>query len=333
MKADNILLKVEDLSINYYTMEGVIKALRNIDLEIKKGESVCIVGESGSGKSTLGLAIARALPSNAKIVSGKILFEGIDILKITNDKLKGYVGKTVSMVFQDPAASLNPLFTIGEQISDVIKNVLGIHDKKQILELAEKMFKKVGLPDPQRISRAYPHELSGGMLQRVSISIALVTNPRLLIADEPTTMLDVTLQAQILELLKELKKELGLSMLFITHNLGVASEIADRIVIMYAGKILEDGPTEEILTNPLHPYTIRLLESIPRVQVKINRLKGIPGTLPDLRNPPSGCPFVNRCDVAKPHCLTNMPKFIEINPGHKVACFNYLGDNHDFTQD
>ncbi|MEM3832491.1 MAG: ABC transporter ATP-binding protein [Thermoprotei archaeon] len=332
MKINNVLLRVENLSINYYTMEGVIKALRNIDLEIKRGESVCIVGESGSGKSTLGLAIARALPSNAKIVSGKILYEGIDVLKITNDKLKDYVGKAVSMVFQDPVASLNPLFTIGEHISDVIKNVLNIHDKKQVLEMTEMMFKKVGLPDPQRIRKAYPHELSGGMLQRVSIAIALVTNPKILIADEPTTMLDVTLQAQILELLKELKKELELSMLFITHNLGVASEIADRIAIMYAGKILEDGPTEEILANPLHPYTIRLLESIPRVQVKINRLKSIPGTLPDLRNPPSGCPFVDRCDIAKSHCFIDMPKFIEINPGHKVACFNYLGDTNGLAQ-
>jgi oligopeptide/dipeptide ABC transporter ATP-binding protein len=331
MKSEDILLKIENLSINYYTLEGIVKALRDVNLEIKKGESVCIVGESGSGKSTLGLAIARALPPNAKIASGKILYEGKDILKLTNDELKNYVGKSVSMVFQDPAASLNPLFTIGEQIADVIKNVLGIRDKKQITVLTEMMFKKVGLSDPQRISKSYPHELSGGMLQRVSISIALVTNPKLLIADEPTTMLDVTLQAQILELLKKLKEELNLSMLFITHNLGVASEIADRIVIMYAGKILEDGSTEEILTNPLHPYTIRLLESIPRIQVKVNRLKGIPGTLPDLRNPPSGCPFVNRCIVAKSHCFTKMPEFIEINPNHKVACFNYSGEHNDIT--
>lgn len=333
MGFENTLLKVENLSVNYYTMEGVIKALRDINLIIRKSETVCIVGESGSGKSTLGLAIVRALPSNAKIVSGRILYEGRDVLKLTSNELKDYVGRSVSMIFQDPTVSLNPLFTIGEQMTDIIKSVLGINDEKKVVELMETMFKKVGLPDPQRISRSYPHELSGGMLQRASISMALVTNPKLLIADEPTTMLDVTLQAQILELLKKLKEELGLSMLFITHNLGVASEIADRIVIMYAGKILEDGPAEEIFTNPLHPYTIRLLESIPRVHVKVNRLKSIPGTLPDLRNPPLGCPFVDRCEFVKPHCFIKMPKFIEINPNHKVACFNYSGDNNDTTRD
>lgn len=312
------LLKVENLSVNYYTITGIVKALRDINLEIERSETVCIVGESGSGKSTLGLAIAKALPPNAEISSGRILFEGKDISKISD-----YNGKLVSMIFQDPAASLNPLFTVGEQISDVIKNTLNIHDKARLYELAERVFKRVRLPDVHRVMKAYPHELSGGMLQRISIAIALASNPKLLIADEPTTMLDVTLQVQILALLKELKEELSLSMLFITHNLGIASEISDRIVIMYAGKVLEEGPTNEVLNNPLHPYTVKLLECIPRVNIKISKLKSIPGMLPDLRNPPLGCPFAERCDLVKPICLSGMPKLIEVTRSHKVACVNY----------
>jgi oligopeptide/dipeptide ABC transporter ATP-binding protein len=327
MSNDNILLKIKNLSIYYYTSEGIIKAIRNVDLELRKGEVICIVGESGSGKSTLGLAIVRALPVNAKIMSGSIIFEGKDILNLKEDELQIYIRKSISMVFQDPAASLNPLFTIGEHMKDVIKNTLDMTDEKKIYEICENILKRVGLPDPQRIFRSYPHELSGGMLQRVCIAIALISRPKLLIADEPTSMLDVTIQAQILKLLKELKREIGLSMLFITHNLGIASEIADRIVIMYAGKILEDGLVEEIFKNPLHPYTIKLLEAIPRVTKKMYRIKEIPGMLPDLRNPPHGCPFVERCEFAKSKCYTSMPKFIEITPTHKVACYNYYNGN------
>lgn len=318
------ILKIENLSINYYTLEGIVKAVRNIELEVGKGESVCIVGESGSGKSTLGLAIALALPPNAKIISGKIFFEGRNVLEFDDKALNNYFGKSVSMIFQDPSISLNPLFTIGEQMSDIIRNVLGIQDKKQIMNLMIDMLKKVGLFDFHRILKSYPHELSGGMLQRVCIAFALIGKPKLLIADEPTSMLDVTLQAQILRLLKQLKEEMNLSLLFITHNLGVAFEIADKITVMYAGKIVEIGPAEDVIMNPLHPYTIKLLESIPKVSSKEKRLKTIQGFLPDLRNPPTGCPFADRCDFARSICFEKMPDFIEVRPNHKVACFNYF---------
>jgi len=317
------ILKVSNLTIYYYTIEGIIKAVRNISFEINKGESLCLVGESGSGKSTVGLAIAMALPSNARIVRGEIVYSDINLLTLDEKEREKYRGKEISIIFQDPVASINPLFTIGEQLYDVISNNLGINDNNSIRKISINALKKAGLSDYERILKSYPHELSGGMLQRASIAIALSSNPKLLIADEPTTMLDVTLQAEILDLLNTLKSEYNLSILFITHNLGVAAEICNRIIIMYAGNILEEGSTDEILLNPLHPYTEKLIKCVPRSQIKVEKLRHIPGVLPDPKNPPKGCPFQSRCEYSREICAKQIPRFIKIKGNHSVACFKY----------
>ncbi len=318
------LLEVNNLRVNYYTLEGIVKAVRGVSFRLRRGESLCLVGESGSGKSTIGLTIIRALPQNAR-VEGNIIIDGVDILRISEEEMSRDIrGKKVSMIFQDPAATFNPLFTIGELMCDVMRHHLGIKDKVELRKRAIEMLKVVGLPDPERVFNSYPHELSGGMLQRAAIAIALSTNPELLIADEPTTMLDVTLQAQILDLLRKLKSKFNLSLIFITHNLGVAAEICDRILVMYAGVPFEEGPTEVILTRPLHPYTKRLLECVPRAHRRISRLRYIPGMLPDMKNPPPGCPFHPRCDECMDVCKKSLPLMVEVEPNHRVACHKFM---------
>lgn len=314
------ILQVENLSIEYIVLDGSIKAVRNVSFEIHEGEVVCLVGESGSGKSTVGLAIAGALPENAIITSGRIIFMGKNILEAgAKDKKTD----NIMIVFQDPAATLNPLFKVGEVISDVIETRLQIRDREKIREKALEMFKMVELPDPVRIYNSYPHELSGGMLQRVAIAIALSANPGMLVADEPTTMLDVTLQAQIIDLLRNLKKKLGLSMLFITHNLGVATEIADRILVMYGGELIEEANPSDLIDNPLHPYTKGLLECIPRTHISYSRLKHIPGAVPDLTNPLKGCIFSDRCSEVMDICRVVKPLLREYSKNRKVACHLY----------
>lgn len=320
MVGDSIL-HINDLYVEYYTPEGVIRAVKGVSLTLCKGESLCIVGESGSGKSTIGLAVVRALPPNARIVKGEIQYSGIDILKLSEEEMSRNVrGREISIVFQDPSAMFNPLFTIGEVLSDVIATHLGIKDRRRIYEHGVSMLKLVELPDPERVFNSYPHELSGGMLQRAAIAIAISSNPKVLIADEPTTMLDVTIQAQILELFKKLRKELSLSMIFITHNLGVAAEVCDRIIVMYAGSLFEEGSVEDILTSPMHPYTKKLLECIPRTSRRVSRLKFIPGSLPDLRTPIAGCPFAPRCDLAMDICRKSAPQIARFGYNHRVAC-------------
>lgn len=317
----DIILDINDLHINYYTPEGIVRAVRGVSLNLCKGESLCIVGESGSGKSTIGLAIIRALPPNALIVKGEIYYNGMDILKLSEEEMTRNIrGKEISIVFQDPVAMFNPLFTIGEILSDVILTHLGLKDKRKVYEYGIKMLKLVELPDPERIYNSYPHELSGGMLQRAAIAIAISANPKVLIADEPTTMLDVTIQAQILDLLKKLKKEFSLSMIFITHNLGVAAEICDRIAVMYAGSLFEEGYIEDILMNPIHPYTKKLLECIPRASKRSLKLKYIPGSLPDLKTSILGCPFAPRCDFAMDICEKQLPSISEVSYKHRVSC-------------
>ncbi len=316
-------LVVENLTIHYYTVDGVIKAVRDVSFDVERGEAVCLVGESGSGKSTIGLAIAGILPENARIINGKILVDGINILELSERELEKIRGREVSMIFQDPAASFNPLFTVGQLLSDIIRYKLGIEDKEELRKRVIEALKIVALPDPERIFNSYPHELSGGMLQRVAIAAALLTNPKIFIADEPTTMLDVTLQFQILNLLQAIRRKFNIAILFITHNLGVAAMICDRIIVIYAGTIVEIGPTNDILRNPLHPYTKKLIESIPRTSAKISRLKYLAGSLPDLREIPRGCIFRPRCDEAFEMCEIETPKLIEIKPRHHVACHKY----------
>ena len=321
--SNDYIVEINDLKVNYYTLEGIVKAVRGLSLRLRRGESLCLVGESGSGKSTVGLSIMRALPQNARVY-GSIIVDGIDVLRVSEEVMSRDIrGKRVSMIFQDPAATFNPLFTIGELMCDVMRYHLGIRNKIELRRRAIEMLKMVGLPDPERVFNSYPHELSGGMLQRVAIAVALSTNPKVLIADEPTTMLDVTLQAQILELLKKLKERFNLTLIFITHNLGVAAEICDRILVMYAGVPFEEGPTDAVLTKPLHPYTKRLLECVPRAHRRIGRLRYIPGMLPDMKNPPPGCPFHPRCEEAMKVCKESLPAMIEVEPNHRVACHRY----------
>ncbi len=317
-------LVVENLTIHYYTLHGIVKAVRNVSFEVHRGESLCLVGESGSGKSTIGLSVLGALPSNARVVSGRVLIEGTNILELDEENLESIRGRKVSIIFQDPAASFNPLFTIGQVLSDIVKYKLGIDDKEEAKRVVLKALSEVGLPDPERIFNSYPHELSGGMLQRAAIAVALVTRPSVLVADEPTTMLDVTLQAQILDLLQSLRQKLGLSMLFITHNLGVAAIVCDRVAVMYAGSIVEYGPTDKILLSPKHPYTKKLIECVPRSSVRAGRLKYIPGSLPDLRRDYPGCIFAPRCDEVLEECIRVKPKLVEVEPGHAVACHRVL---------
>lgn len=314
------VLRVEDLSIEYYTLTGRVYAVSNVSFYIKKGESLCLVGESGSGKSTIGLAIAMSLPSNARISHGRILLEGKDIVSLDENERKKLRGKRVSIIFQDPAATLNPLFTIGQQMRDVAIHGVGL-EEKTAAERVRELLGLVGLPDPERILNSYPHQLSGGMLQRINIAIALLGNPSLLVADEPTTMLDVTLQAQILELLLELKESLGLSMLFITHNLGVAAEMCDRTVVLYAGMIMEYGLTEKLLLNPKHPYTYKLLLSVPRAHADVGELSYIPGGLPELTRKIVGCPFAERCEWATRECRKERPSG-DGDELHKVYCYH-----------
>jgi oligopeptide/dipeptide ABC transporter ATP-binding protein len=317
-------LRLEDLSIAYETPFGLIHAITGVNFDVRRGESVCLVGESGSGKSTVGLAIAMALPPNARVMSGRILYGGVDLLRLSEEERKKYSGREVSIVFQDPAATLNPLFTIGEQISDVLMSNLGLR-KDEALNRARKFLEIVGLPDSERVLKSFPHELSGGMLQRVNIAIAISTEPKVLVADEPTTMLDVILQAQILELFEKLKRELKLTLIFITHNLGVASEVCDRIIVMYAGTIVEDGPADEVISRPMHPYTIGLLDCVPRAHIRDRKLRSIPGSLPDLSKPLTHCPFADRCEEVREICTRAIPTSIDVNPGHRVSCFKYIG--------
>lgn len=323
--SDEELLKISNLTIHYYTANGIIKAVRNVSLEVDAGDSLCIVGESGSGKSTLGLAISLSLPKNAIVVSGSILYRGVDLLKLPAPEITKYRGKEISMIFQDPATTFNPLFTVGEHLIDILRHHFSM-TREEATKRAIELLRMVQLPDQSRVLRAYPHELSGGMLQRVAIAAALSTNPRILIADEPTTMLDVTTQAQILDLINSLKQELNLTLILITHNLGIANEVCSRTAVMYAGTLLEEGPTEEVVLNPLHPYTTKLVKAVPTITKTQGRLIHIPGTLPDLRNPPIGCPFVERCEFTKPECSSSPPKYVNVNKVRRVACVLYSGE-------
>ena len=316
--SDNIL-KIRDLSVNYQTDRGKLKALRNVDLDISKGSIVGIVGESGCGKSTLITSIIRQLDSNADIPNGSIEFEKQDLLKLSLDKMRNISGTKLSIVFQDPMSALNPVLSIGRQMMDIqYRDKTSKNIKKQ---RSIDMLNKVGIPDPQSQLKQYPHELSGGMQQRVSIAMALQAGPSLLIADEPTTALDATLEVQILKLLKELQEEMGCSILFVSHHLGVIAELCDHVIVMYAGEIVEQGSTYEIFNNPAHPYTVKLLECDPAsISKKQRLLPSIPGEIPDLTNLSGGCIFKNRCDQSIDRCDKHTPKWNEFANNHYVSC-------------
>lgn len=315
------ILDVKDLHVSFNTYAGEVKAIRGVSFDLKEGESLAIVGESGSGKSVTAQSIMKLLPiPPTEYKSGEILFNGIDILKLSDKAMEDVRGSKVGMIFQDPMTSLNPTMTIGKQISEGLVKHQGM-TKSEAQERAIEMLRLVGISNPELRSKQYPHEFSGGMRQRVMIAIALSCNPKLLIADEPTTALDVTIQAQIIDLMKDLQNKLDTSIILITHDLGVVADLAQRIVVMYAGKIVEQGLLDDIFYNPQHPYTWGLLKSVPRLDTKGKRLFSIDGTPPDLLDPPKGCPFYPRCPYAMEACVDNFPEETVVSPNHKVNCW------------
>ena len=310
-----MLLEVKNLSVYYYTLNGVVKGAEGVSFSVEKGEWITFVGESGSGKSTVAHAVINLVPSPGRIVSGEVLFEGRDLLRLSKEELRTIRGKEISMIFQDPMTSLDPLRKIGDQIVEVM-TVHGV-DEDEAKERARELLEKVNLP-PDRLDY-YPHQLSGGQRQRVSIAMAMAFNPKLLIADEPTTALDVIVQDSIMDILEGMRKE-GTSVYFVTHDISLAAERSDRIAVMYAGKLVELGTVEQIVENPLHPYTKALIEAVPDLW-KEGEIKAIPGYPPDLRNPPKGCRFHPRCPLAKEGlCDTEEPELREVEKGHYVAC-------------
>ena len=313
------VLRIRDLSVNYQTDRGVLEAIRHVNLDIPKGSIVGVVGESGCGKSTLITSIIRQLDDNADILNGSIEFEKQDLLKLSLDKMREISGTKLSIVFQDPMSTLNPVLSIGRQMIDIqYRDKISKKRKKQ---RSIDMLTKVGIPDPRNQLNQYPYELSGGMQQRVSIAMALQAGPSLLIADEPTTALDTTLEVQILKLLKELHEEMGCSILFVSHHLGVIAELCDHVVVMYAGEIVEQGSTYEIFNNPAHPYTVKLLECDPAsISKKQNLLPTIPGEIPDLINLSGGCIFKNRCDQSIERCDKVTPILNKFDTHHFVSC-------------
>lgn len=315
-----MLLSIRDLKIYYHTQGNYLKAVDGVSLEIKEGEVVALVGESGSGKSTVALAIPKLLPRSAAIMGGQIIFQGKNILDLDNDELRHVRGKMVGIVFQEPVSYLNPLMKIGEQIAEALKTHSSNLMSEEAVSAAKSILKKVRVPDVDRTYDCYPHQLSGGMAQRVGIGIAISCEPSLLIADEPTSNLDLTVQAQILHLLKGLMRELNLAILFISHNLGVVSGMADRVVVMYAGRIAEEAPVQALFNNPLHPYS-KLLLHASRV-TRHGETSEVSGSLPDPTNPPEGCRFIARCPFARAQCRTDPPAaFPDLNS--RVYCWLY----------
>lgn len=320
---DQPLLEIKDLTVHFYTDEGIIKAVEHASFSVHEAETVCIVGESGSGKSVTSLSAMGLLPRNVgKVEDGQILFDGEDLVRKTNKEMRKIRGKEISMIFQEPMTSLNPVYTIGDQIAEGLRYHMEMN-KKEAMKHAIESLHKVGIPSPEERIHQYPHQLSGGMRQRVMIAMALVCNPRLLIADEPTTALDVTIQAQVLEIMKDLKQELGMSILFITHDLGVVADMADRVVVMYAGVVVEEASVDEIFESPFHPYTIGLLEAMPSLESGGKRLKTIEGTLPSPLEKPAGCRFHPRCPFATDRCRIEEPTLEKVGSNRKVACWNY----------
>ncbi|MEN2975258.1 MAG: ABC transporter ATP-binding protein [Candidatus Caldarchaeales archaeon] len=316
----NNILEIQKLSVIYPTLNGPIKAVDSVNLAVREGEVLGLVGESGSGKSTLGLAILKLVPPPGKIVSGSVIYDGVDILSLSDELLQRIRGKEISMVFQDPSSSLNPLMRIKDHFIELFKNHEPTISKKEIEERSIKILERLGIPSERFDS--YPHELSGGMRQRVYIGLAIALNPKVLIADEPTTALDVLIEAQILKLLNKLKHEMNLTMILITHNMGLVAENADRVAVMYAGKIIEVGSKEEVFSKPLHPYTEGLIRSAPNFMKRYRSISSIPGEPPDLASLPQGCVFNPRCPYRFEKCFKVHPPLIEVGD-RVVACYLY----------
>ncbi len=314
------MLSIQDLKTYFFTRQGAARAVDGVDIEVNRNEAVGIVGESGCGKTTVAFSIMRLVKRPGRIVGGRILFNDKDLVQLTDSEMRRIRGKDIAMIFQDPMTFLNPLLTIGDQIAETLQLHQDI-DKENVKSKVVEALQLVSIPSPDKLQKYYPHQLSGGMCQRILISIALACKPSLLIADEPTTALDVTIQAQILDLMRKLRQELGLSMIIITHNLGIVADVCDRIVVMYAGKTVEKGDIATIFDSAAHPYTIGLLESVLTIEKAREELKTIPGVVPDLIRPPSGCRFSSRCGRSKNICFREEPPEVELRKGHKVSCW------------
>jgi oligopeptide transport system ATP-binding protein len=328
------LLEVKNLKTQFFTQDGVVKAVDDLSFYIMPGETLGVVGESGSGKSITGLSLMRLIPSPpGKIVNGEVIFNGKDVLKMSDEQVRHIRGNEIAMIFQDPMTSLNPVLTINRQISESLMLHMGMN-KDQAKARAIELLKMVGIPNSEERVDQYPHQFSGGMRQRVMIAMALSCNPKLLIADEPTTALDVTIQAQILDLMKTLQSETGAGVMMINQSMGVVAGMADRVQVMYAGHIVETATTEEIFANPRHPYTVGLMKSIPRLDARSKeKLQPIRGLPPDLIDLPDMCPFVPRCNYAREQCERKNPPLLEVAPGHFSACWFHDEVNINDDQD
>ena len=318
---NNHLIDIQDLRVSFFTPGGEVQAVRGVSWFLNEGEALGIVGESGSGKSVSVYAIMRLLQHPGRVTGGSIRFNGTDILSLSEDDMRKIRGNDIAMIFQDPMTSLNPVYTVGNQICEPLKlhrNMKGKRARERAIELLG----MVGIPNPARRLKQYPFEFSGGMRQRAMISMALACEPKLLIADEPTTALDVTIQAQILEIMKDLKNRRNMSIVLITHDLGIVSDICDKIIIMYGGEIMEYGPIEALYSSPSHPYTNGLINSLPKIDEEVGtQLTPIEGSPVDLMHPPAGCPFAPRCDKCMKVCLTEKPPYFEMEPDHYSACW------------
>jgi peptide/nickel transport system ATP-binding protein len=324
-QTDEIVLEVDGLRTRFHTSEGVVHAVNGVSFEVRRGETLAVVGESGSGKSVTALSILRLLPvPPARIESGRVWFEGQDLLALSEAEMRHIRGNAISMIFQEPMTSLDPVMTVGRQIAEAIETHQGL-SRREALEAAVTALDLVRVPEPARRARQYPFQLSGGLRQRVMIAMAMACNPRLMIADEPTTALDVTIQAQILNLMDELKERVGASIILITHDMGVVAEMAQRVIVMYAGQVVERATVAELFDRPLHPYTFGLLGSVPRLYSSLEggaeRLQEIRGTVPSMREQIVGCPFAPRCQLATDRCRRQAPPLEPKRPGHAAACW------------
>jgi peptide/nickel transport system ATP-binding protein len=323
---EDAVLDVRDLSVEFQTRESTIFAVQHVSFSLRPDETLCLVGESGSGKSTAALALMGLLPPNGRAAGGTVRFEGRDLLSLRDRDLRSLRGDRFSMIFQNPMTSLDPAFTVGAQIVDVLREHRGL-SRAEAKAIALNLLRQVRIDAPEQRFATYPHHLSGGMRQRVVIAIALACNPVLLIADEPTTALDVTIQAQILRLLRDLRAERHTAIILITHDLGVVAQMADRVAVMYAGRVVEEGPVTEVFASPLHPYTAALMQSIPSAGSTRGNLQVIEGTVPRLTAPARACPFAPRCPHRMERCTTLVPVASEVRPAHRVACFLHEDDH------
>jgi len=319
----NEVLKVSGLKTHFHIEEGFVPAVDGVDFTLRERETLAIVGESGSGKSVTSLSILRLIPDPpGKIVAGSVIYGGRDLLTLSEKEMRKIRGNEISMIFQEPMTSLNPVFTIGKQITEVLELHQGKRGK-EAEQIAIEMLRLVGIPNPDKCVQNHPHQLSGGMRQRAMIAMAMACNPKVLIADEPTTALDVTIQAQIIHLMSELKKNMNTAIILISHDLGVVAQLAQNVMIMYAGKAMEYGDVKSVYASPLHPYTVGLLHSIPKISEKLHRLRIIKGTVPSPLHLPPGCKFCTRCDDAMPVCLEQEPDYVDMGNGRKVRCWKY----------